>query len=422
MGKIEEVKINNYKGIEDIQFPCGPINIIVGPNNTGKSSILQSIMMSISSLNNFKDILGTGLQSIFNDDMRGLKYFVHQGVHESTIQLKLSDNNSIKSTIAHLAKGYSKEVSDDFLNFINSISFDELLKSDHSFMESKGISVYEIFGLYRRREKLNGIIHDAKASEKLISKTRDELREILDLISKNTNVIVEDYKNNLMMSEKILLISELNNATIAINMIMDNYSEEIPVANKNRLSEYNVPLIVGLPNTNHYNIMELYKRLVKQKKIDDVLVILRTQIPYFEDIREVDGELLVLLQDKKESLPLSFMGAGFKSLLKLSFMLPFVKNGIVIFDEPEISLHPGYFDILAKEIVLSSKYSQFFIATHSLEFVKYIIKKAEKYNELESVNIIRLRRLSDGYIDREVLSGVEAKEEMESIETDLRGY
>src|SRR5665648_1258473 len=116
-------------------------------------------MMSISSLNNFKDILGTGLQSIFNDDMRGLKYFVHQGVHESTIQLKLSDNNSIKSTIAHLAKGYSKEVSDDFLNFINSISFDELLKSDHSFMESKGISVYEIFGLYRRREKLNGIIH-----------------------------------------------------------------------------------------------------------------------------------------------------------------------------------------------------------------------------------------------------------------------
>ena len=149
---------------------------------------------------------------------------------------------------------------------------------------------------------------------------------------------------------------------------------------------------------------------------------MKDRIPYFEDIREVEGELVVLLEDKKESVPLSFMGAGFKSLLKLSFMAPFAKDGVVIFEEPEISLHPGYFDILAREIVSNSKNSQFFISTHSLELVKYIIKNAKKVDELESVNIIKLRRLSDGYIDREILSGVDAKEEMESIETDLRGY
>ena len=34
MDIIKEVKIKNYKGLEEIQFPCRSINIIVGPNNT----------------------------------------------------------------------------------------------------------------------------------------------------------------------------------------------------------------------------------------------------------------------------------------------------------------------------------------------------------------------------------------------------
>lgn len=59
MNIIKDVKITDYKGIEEIHFPCESINIIVGPNNTGKSSILESIWMTISSLNNFEDVLET---------------------------------------------------------------------------------------------------------------------------------------------------------------------------------------------------------------------------------------------------------------------------------------------------------------------------------------------------------------------------
>lgn len=420
MDKIKEVKINNYKGIEDIQFPCGSINIIVGPNNTGKSSILESIIISASSLNDFEDVLGTKTSSFFTKDMHNLKYFIRQGVHESTTELKLSENNKLTLDIIHLKKGYPSEISEEFLNSVNATSLDEILESGYMYRLQKGSYINDLFILFARRNNLKESLRDDKALKKIKIIKAKELDEVLDSISKQTNLIVEDYKNQLIVSEKIFLISKLNNELIAIDMITD--TGELPIVNKDSSSTYNIPLIVGLPEDSSYGMLRLHNKLVKQKKLDAVLNLLNDRIPYFEDIREVGGELVVLLEDKKESVPLSFMGAGFKSLLKLSFMSPFARDGVVIFEEPEISLHPGYFDILAREIVSNSKNSQFFISTHSLELVKYIIKNAEKFDELKSVNIIRLRRLSDGYIDREILSGMDAKEEMESIETDLRGY
>ena len=170
------------------------------------------------------------------------------------------------------------------------------------------------------------------------------------------------------------------------------------------------------------DITELHKKLVNTKKLKHVIEILTERLPYFEDIREVDGDLRVWLTNTNDALPLSFMGDGFKTLLKLSFMAPLIKNGVVLFEEPETTLHPGYFDILAEEILSYSESSQFFITTHSLELLEYLLEKASEKNKLDSINIIRMTRNADGYISREVLKGREAKEEREEIKTDLRGY
>ena len=121
-------------------------------------------------------------------------------------------------------------------------------------------------------------------------------------------------------------------------------------------------------------------------------------------------------------LPLSFMGDGFKALLKLAFLAPLVNNGIVIFEEPEVSMHPGYLEILADEIISNSENSQFFISTHSLELINYLLEKADKMNKINDINIIKLRRLNKGEIDRQILSGRQSKQKIEEIQIDLRGY
>ncbi|CAD6494628.1 MAG: AAA domain, putative AbiEii toxin, Type IV TA system [Candidatus Argoarchaeum ethanivorans] len=260
--------------------------------------------------------------------------------------------------------------------------------------------------------------------DRLSGKTgsKEELDKLLKRVSKNIESAIEDYRTRLIKSEKVFLTSNLNNNLISIRaIIMADYVDELLIFNEESASTQKIPLIISSPHIDK-EISELYKKLVNTKKLAEVLDILKNKIQYFEDIRGADGDLLVLLENLDEPLPLSSMGDGFKSLLKLVFMAPLIKNGIALFEEPETSMHLGYLNILAEEILLSSKYSQIFISTHSLELIKYLLENAEKSDKIESIKIIRLRRLEGGYIEREICSGKDAAEEVEKIKTDLRGY
>lgn len=413
---IKQVKISNYKGLEDIQFPCGSINIIVGPNNTGKSSILDAILMPISSLNHFGDALEIGLADILDLVNANIKYFIFQGQKKSTVEIEIFDKNKITLDILYEERGYPQEVASDFLNYINRASTESTLDSIYLRNKRKrGRS--PIYDLSREIRTLEDALE--KEESRNTDSKKVEIERMLKLMSERLESAIEEYRNEIIKSEKLFLVSKLNHNPIAMHVTMDEYIGEIPVHFGK--SPYNIPLIISSPKIN-YDLSSLYTKLVHKNKLRDVLEILKNRIPYFEDIREVDGDLVIILGDKIEPLPLSFMGDGFKALLKLSFMAPLVKNGIILFDEPEASMHPGYLNILSKEILLNSNDSQFFISTHSLELLNKILEKAEKYDKLESIRILRLRRLSDGFIERETLSGKEAKEEIESIETDLRGF
>ena len=411
---IKEVKISNYKGLEEIQFPCGSVNILVGPNNTGKSSILESIFMSISSLNNFEDTLQTGLGDIFDLEMIDVKHFIHHEKEKSTIELELKDNNKLELNITYSNRGYPPEFADYFLNFIN----------ENSMNKGSNINNYRIISpqIYNIHREIEIFQQTFSEIDKADFKRKSELEKTLNVMYDKINSEIQNYKQKVFDSDKMFLTSKFNNNLIAIHVTMDDYIGEIPVHNSKIPTDYKIPLIFSNPNEKYFDLQGLHKDLVKTRKLKEVLDFLKNRIPYFEDIRQVDNELLILLENQKESLPISYMGDGFKALLKLSFMAPLVKNGVLLFEEPETAMHPYYLDILAKEIVVNSENSQFFISTHSSELIERILEKAEKLDKIESVRILRLRRLSEGYIEREILSGREAKEEIESINTDLRGF
>ena len=409
MNIIKNVEIADYKGIEEMQFSCGSINIIVGPNNTGKSSILESVWMAVASLNNFEDNLATHLCNI--GVTGNIRHLIHQGKQKSTISLETFENDRITLDLIYSEKAYPEEVAEHFTNFITDASKVRILDTRHpSFRNGSRMDIRELYSL---ESKLGRLSRDVGSTE--------ELDKLLKRVSENLESAIEKYTNELIKSEKIFLTSKLNNDLIDIHAIIDTYYDGIPIFNEEISTIHTIPLIISSPHIGD-EVSELYKELVNTKKLAVVLGTLKGRIPYFEDIRESDGDLLVLLENLDEPLPLSSMGDGFKALLKLSFMAPLIKDGIVLFEEPEASMHPGYLDILAREIILSSEYSQIFIATHSLELIEYLLEKAEKSGKIESVKMLRLRRLSDGYIEREICSGKEAAEEMETIKTDLRGF
>ncbi|RLG24830.1 hypothetical protein DRN76_03500, partial [Methanosarcinales archaeon] len=381
MNIIKNVEITNYKGIEETQFSCGSINIIVGPNNTGKSSILESVWMAVASLNDFEDNLETQLSDITED----IRHLIRQGKQKSTIALEIFENDKITLDLIYSKKNYPEEVAEFFLTFINGTpKFN--LDDDLDFH----MSLWDLQVLGSKLDRL---------SRKTGSK--EELNKVLKRVLENIESAVEEYRSRLIKSEKIFLTSKLSNNLISIRAVMDGYADGLSIFNEESPSLQKIPLIISSSRIDE-DVSELYKKLVNTKKLAEVLGVLKNRIPYFEDIREADGDLLVLLENLDEPLPLSFMGAGFKTLLKLSFMAPLIKNGIVLFEEPETSMHPGYLNILAKEILLSSEHSQIFISTHSLELIEYLLEKAEKSGKIESIKILRLRRLEGGYIEREI--------------------
>lgn len=413
---IKEIKISNYKGLEDFQFPCSSVNVLIGPNNTGKSSILESVFMSISSLNHFEDVLETRLSDIFDLEDEELKYFINQGKKNSTVEIELFDKNILSLEILHSKEGYPQEVADDFINFMNISSTEDALNLNYNIPPRMRLITREISELSRNLGFLEKSMRQDDSSKKLES----EKENVLKILAHKLDALTEEYRNDMIKSEKLFLISKLNHNLIAMHVTMDQYIDEIPVLFNQKLS-YNIPLIISNPKIN-YDISNLYKQLVKTKKLRGVLDRLSNRNRDFQEIYEVEGNYFVSLKNLNESIPLSFMGDGFKALLKLSFMASLAKNGIILFEEPETSMHPAYMDILAREIIFNSDDAQFFITTHSLELLERILEKAEKLGKLEFVRILKLRKLSDGYIEREFLSGKEAKEEMDSIKTDLRGF
>ena len=410
MNIIKDVEIINYKGIEEMRFPCGSINIIVGPNNTGKSSVLESIWMAVSSLNNFEDNLGTHLSDIGITE--NIRYLIHQGKQKSTITLEMVEDDSITLDLLYSKRGYPEEVAEFFLSFIT---------------EASKIDAFKYY-LYPLKNKLRVDIMEfqdiGSRIDKLLKKdeSKEEIGKLIGRISEHIEPAIREYKIELIESEKIFLTAKLNNNLISTRLMMRAYEEELPVLNEENSAIRKIPLIIGSPHIVGGDVSEIYKKLVNTKKLVEVLGVLKERIPYFEDIREVDDDPVILLENLDEPLPLSSMGDGFKTLLKLSFMAPLIKNGIVLFEEPETSMHPGYLNILAREIISSSEHSQIFISTHSLELIEHLLEKAEKSDKIESIKILRLRRLSEGYIEREICSGKDAAEEMEMIKTDLRGY
>ena len=56
MVKIEKIKIKNFKKIKNLEFEPAKVNIILGPNNTGKTSVLEAIYLALVALDS-QDIL-----------------------------------------------------------------------------------------------------------------------------------------------------------------------------------------------------------------------------------------------------------------------------------------------------------------------------------------------------------------------------
>lgn len=126
---------------------------------------------------------------------------------------------------------------------------------------------------------------------------------------------------------------------------------------------------------------KIFLELDKQKKSSEkaynpIKTFVASMNRFFESSRksvEIDniGKLKIL--HNGEPVPIQSLSSGEKQLIILLTHAAFSKNkgGVVIVDEPELSLHLRWQEMLVEELMNGNKKNQYIFATHSPEIVGY---------------------------------------------------
>jgi AAA15 family ATPase/GTPase len=175
------------------------------------------------------------------------------------------------------------------------------------------------------------------------------------------------------------------------------------------------------PNFKYVNV--LFEKMMNGWEIQSFEEIMKRKIPYLADIKKsADKGILVYIKGEDSPRPLSTMGDGFIALIEIMALNTLVKNGIVIMEEPENNLHPGFIDIFSEQLLNDTSNNQYFISTHSADLIETTLQRAKFQGKLNEIRLIILHKhLHLSYPVAEEMSGEEAFEEIETIHSDLRG-
>lgn len=419
--RIKEIKIKDFKGISLLKFNPKKINLIIGKNNTGKTSVLEAI-----------DLL-------FNSDEIEQRYPEHipDIISVGSRYSELAANTDNKKIELWISKPDEIEVIYKFKNDL----IDVLIKSLKRMVRDKK-SEGEIEVTEEIKQELENRIDECITPELRLS------------ISKKSIIVVknkEDKKISYRLeSEELSRISKVISEKL-IKYMKDKPGLELD-KKQTKLGGYELGLL-------RYVIFEYlveYKRLThrdsSKKRVILIKNLLGTGIELGEKTPDIENRILdmesiikehnliknlvnldfdyVAFKDgyERKIIPFSFLGDGFKAIVGLLWYLSSknIKNKIVLLDEPETHMHPGYIQELLKMLIKFSNELniQFFISTHSGDVIDSLFNEnfspeEQKYLEKELL-LLRMDKLDDHDIS-ECLDYKKAKYTKEELLLDLRG-
>ncbi len=394
---IRKIRIRNYKCISSLEFEPTRINIIAGRNNTGKSTILEAILLGATSPA-YKDELGNDvLKKVLEKSDRSLIKF---GNDIAEIELEISDQDSNVTCKCVRILEVSRFVR-EYYNIYEEVS--KHLK-DILHEESKLRTLLEIL-----RRSLYGYIIEKEHSA-----------------PGNLESCIEDI-NTLLESSKIVILSLIDSKCINVTITrpVDFYKIQYYTINIGKLNCKNLKICKSLNNLDSI-IMRI--DLENPETIDKVVEKVKKYFPELMNIR-VRGLRMrrpyVTLRygENIHVIPIDSLADGVKSMIELDLLVEVCRGGILLLEEPEVKLHPAYVNAIARKLVnlvQEGEISQLYITTHSIELIREVVENLEKKGKLQDLEIVRTYNI-DGEIDYEILNGDDVLRELKDLELDIRG-
>ena len=321
--------MQNYRALADVELKVGPINVVFGPNGAGKSTLLDSLYF-------FRDCAIRGVEVASSERDHGIG-ILRDGAVDQGITVELADGDITYGLSFTLSAGR-----------IDSFPGERLSSS------SRGITLIE-----RSPGSGRATLYDTKIGQALRVDLREPEKLTLGLFL-DFNRVDEEAGH---LNQLLHFVRLYHSRSFLLRPLKKTGSKSSPQI---RLWDYG------------NNAWSVLRNLQDRRNVDEryatIMRYMAKAFPVFDDI--------VLEQTGPTSVYASFMEKGRRDgifasgasdgvvqllLLLLALFSEGDRESVILFDEPEVSLHPWAMVVFARAVKLAAEKwnKQVFLATHS---------------------------------------------------------
>jgi AAA15 family ATPase/GTPase len=361
--KINSLTLKHFKTYKEVKINCNQdFNIIIGPNNIGKTTIIESILLwqacfklFINDRKSNKFYIGTKDKYLSFKDLYFIRMTNDRDIFNSshkiaTIKLEIEINNEVLDLGFNISKPETIKDAYFKINYRDSsVGFKRLTE----ILIEKGILLQDFIFIYQTKP-ISQIIKD------------------------------EPFYNQAQIIKKISLAKSYE---LIRNKIFRTRNEE------------NAPI-------NWFNTLE--------NKIEKILGEKFSIICLNNDFDNEEYVKINIKQGNKKAVEISLMGSGFLQVIEIFSTLQFIKNrenciNIVLIDEPDSHIHSDLQINLLNEIQTEDKL-QSFVITHNDRLIDTILENGNVLfinDESKQIGIIEPTTKDDfDYIKNQLASKI----------------
>ena len=417
---INTIEIENYKGISKLKFSPKKINIIVGKNNTGKTSILEAINLLFYN----EEIQKKTMASFFNIYSKNRTITISATVNDKKIKITIREPSETEVTNA-----FAKKLIE---NFIENFQRNKKENIDKIFIkELETVVIKNLDDEFRNVLTRNSLVLSNEKGEDSVYHTLEF--SMFDKLQILMRVITEQMERLLPTQEKTEQSKHLRNAaerTIFSPSFVSGFASSAGRLNRKLIQQsYNSNVIYIRSIIDEINISFSRRRPEDSERLHKIEKIAKEH-NFIGNLEKLDFDnVLFTTPHGIRGHAFSFLGDGFKSIIGLLWQLSSdkISNSIILLDELENHMHPGFIKELIKFIIDSSKELnvQFFITTHSSDVLEIFL--SEELNEIErtyvkdELRILKMDKIKDSMTIAECLNYDQSRETKDKLLLDLRG-